>query len=72
MAGHERSKRKALAFNIHQRAAERAQRIAPDAKAGARGYRNVNAFMTMIYPIGAPLGKLLDHFSRQLILAESI
>lgn len=41
------------------------------ARARARGYRNVNTFMNMIYLIGAPLGRVLDHFTRQLAPAQS-
>ncbi len=42
------------------------------ARARARGYRNVNTFITMIYLIGAPLGKLLNPFTRQLTPTKSI
>lgn len=42
------------------------------ARARARGYRNVNTFITMIYLIGAPLGKLLNPFTRQLTTTKSI
>jgi len=41
-------------------------------RGSARGYRNVNTFMTMIYLIGAPLGKLHDPFTRQLTPTKSI
>ena len=41
------------------------------ARARARGYRNTSTFMTMIYLIGAPLGKILSHFTRQLAPAFS-
>ncbi|MCC6465471.1 MAG: ISL3 family transposase [Planctomycetes bacterium] len=41
------------------------------ARARARGYRNTSTFMTMIYLIGAPLGKILSHFTRQLAPTKS-
>jgi transposase len=34
------------------------------ARARARGYRNQNTFMTMIYLIGAPLGKIIETFTQ--------
>jgi len=34
------------------------------ARARARGYRNTETFMTMVYLIGAPLGKVLDQFTK--------
>lgn len=41
------------------------------ARARARGYRNTDTFKTMIYLIGAPLGKILDHFTQQLAPTKS-
>lgn len=40
------------------------------ARARARGYRKVETFMTMVYLIGAPLGKVLDQFTQQLAPAR--
>lgn len=41
------------------------------ARARARGYRKVETFMTMVYLIGAPLGKVLDQFTQQLAPPKS-
>ena len=34
------------------------------ARARARGYRNQNTFMTMIYLIGAPIGRIIETFTQ--------